>query len=231
MRISLLITLLSLLFPWNITSQTEVVKIDTIKLENLVAVLDTVWNTEQGPLRKRDSVRRIHGVDSEGFNYYQAIYKKNHVVNEEKVTYILDTYGWPKKSLIGMQGNWTIANVLQHSSLEVREKYLPMMKQAVEDDQLEARFLVRAEDRIATDKGELQIYGGQMKYYPDTKSFNVWPVYDPANIDERRAKIGLGPIKEFLKQRFDFDWNLEEQTERSKTFQLEQKKSINKKNN
>jgi hypothetical protein len=57
-----------------------------------------------------------------------------------------------------------------------------------------------------------------MKYYPDTKSFNVWPVYDPANIDKRRAIIGLGPIKEFLKQRFDFDWNLEEQIERTEAF-------------
>ncbi len=197
-----------------------------IKVEDFVAVLDTVWNTEQTPIRKRDSARRIHGVDSEEFNKYHAIYKKNHVVNEEKVRYILDTYGWPKHDIIGEQGNWTIANVLQHSSLEVREKYIPLMQQAVKDKQLEARFLVRAEDRIATDKGELQIYGGQMKYYPETKSFNVWPVYDPENIDKRRAAIGLGPIKEFLKARFDFEWNLEEQIERSKAFEEARKDSI-----
>jgi hypothetical protein len=218
MRILVLLALASLFTPCNIKAQTELVKTNTITSENLVVVLDTIWNKEQLPLRKRDSVMRIHGVNSEEFNKYHAIYKRNHIVNEKKVCYVLDTYGWPKKSLIRMQGNWTIANVLQHSSLEVREKYLPMMKQAVADGQLEARFLVRAEDRIATDKGELQIYGGQMKYYPDTKSFNVWPVYDPANIDKRRAVIGLGPIKEFLKQRFDFDWNLEEQIERTEAF-------------
>ena len=189
-----------------------------IEDQNLVAVLDTIWNTEQIPLRKRDSVMRISGPDTEEFKYYENIYKKNHVVNEKKVKHILDTYGWPKKSIIEEQGNWTISNVLQHSSFEVREKYLPMMKQAVLDGQLEARFLVRAEDRLATDKGELQIYGGQMKYYPETKSFNVWPVFDPENIDARRAAIGLGPIKEFLKQRFDFEWNLEEQIKRTEAF-------------
>ena len=32
------------------------------------------------------------------------------------------------------------------------------------------------------------INSGQMKYCPETKSFNVWPVFDPNNIDERRAK-------------------------------------------
>jgi len=114
--------------------------------------------------------------------------------------------------------------VLQHSDLETREYYMPMMKQAVLDKKLEPRFLVRAEDRIATDKGELQIYGGQMKYYKETKSFNVWPVFDPVNIDKRRAEIGLGPITEFLKNRFDFEWNLEEQIERTEAFIKEQNK-------
>lgn len=82
---------------------------------------------------------------------------------------------------------------------------------------------MRAEDRIATEQGELQIYGGQMKYYPETKSFNVWPVFDPINIDKRRAKIGLEPIAEFLKNRFDFEWNLEEQLIRTAEFKKKQR--------
>ena len=81
--------------------------------------------------------------------------------------------------------------------------------------------LVRAEDRIATERGGLQIYGGQMKYYPETKTFNVWPVYDPANIDQRRAEIDLGPIAAYLKNRFNFEWNLEEQLERTAEFEKE----------
>lgn len=182
-------------------------------------VLDTVWNMEQIPIRKRDSIMRIEGDQSEQFKYYQKLVKKNHAINEIKVKNILDHYGWPSHEDVGDRGNWTISNVLQHSSLEVREYYIPLMKQAVLDGQLEARFLVRAEDRIATDKGELQLYGGQMKYYPETKSFNLWPVYDPENIDKRRAKIGLDPIAVFLKDRFDFEWNLEEQIARSKAFE------------
>ena len=56
---------------------------------------------------------------------------------------------------------------------------MPMMKDVVQRGQLEPRLLARAEDRIATVKGELQKYGGQMKYYPEIKRFNVWPVIDP----------------------------------------------------
>jgi hypothetical protein len=132
---------------------------------------------------------------------------------------ILEKHGWPTKELIGGRGNWTICNVIQHADNEVRIQYLPMMRQAVKDKKLEPRFLVRAEDRIATERGDLQIYGGQMKYYPETKSFNLWPVFDPANIDKRRSEIGLDSIAIFLKNRFDFEWDLDEQINRTKEFE------------
>ena len=193
--------------------------------EELVAVLDEVYQTEQGPLRMRDSMMTVHGVESPEAEKYQQIYEKNHAINEQIVRDILDNSGWPDKHVIGERGNLTICNVIQHSDNDVRIKYLPMMKAAVLAGQLHPRFLVRAEDRIATEKGELQIYGGQMKYYPETKSFNVWPVYDPANINKRRAAIGLGTIEEHLKNRFDFEWVLEEQMQRTKDFLAAKNKS------
>ena len=189
--------------------------------KNFIAVLDTIWQTEQTPIRLRDSLMRIYGDTSKQYKEQQEIYEKNHVINEKIVLDILDENGWPTKEMIGEQGNWTISNVLQHSDIEIRLKYLPMMRQAVKEKKLEPRFLVRAEDRIATDSGDLQIYGGQMKFYPETKTFNVWPVYDPVNIDKRRAEIGLDGIAEFLKNRFDFEWNLEEQIKRTEEFEKE----------
>jgi hypothetical protein len=189
------------------------------KPENLIAILDTIWQKEQTPLRLIDSLIKIYGAESKEIEVHQKEYKKNHNDNIIKIKNILSTYSWPDSTLIGERGNLTICNVLQHADLETREHYIPLMKQAVLDKKLEPRFLVRAEDRIATDKGELQIYGGQMKYYPETKSMNVWPVFDPKNIDKRRAEIGLIPIAEHLKNRFDFNWNLEEQIRRSEAFE------------
>ena len=200
------------------------------KTENLIAVLDTIWQTEQIPIRLRDSLMRIYGAESKEYKEQQLIYEKNHIINEKKVRTILDNYGWPTKEMIGEQGNWTICNVIQHSDNEIRIKYLPMMRQAVIEKKLEPRFLVRAEDRIATERGDLQIYGGQMKYYPETKSFNVWPVFDPINIDERRSEIGLEPIAEFLKNKFDFEWNLEEQIKRSEEFEKERQQNNKQRN-
>lgn len=185
------ILLSCLVFLINCSNKTNLNVTSTAieKEENLIQVLDTIWSTEQTPIRLRDSLMAIYGVDSELVKGQQAIIEKNHAINEKKVKDILDKYGWPTKEKAGQQGNWTICNVIQHSDNEVRIKYLPMMRQAVKDKKLEPRFLVRAEDRIATERGDLQIYGGQMKYYPKTKSFNLWPVYDPVNIDKRRTEI------------------------------------------
>ncbi|MCK0109527.1 hypothetical protein MWU58_09495 [Flavobacteriaceae bacterium S0825] len=225
MRITLLLVLF---FAVSCADQKKTIeKAPSQTNEQLISMLDSIWTTEQQPITLRDSMIELYGADSKEAEKYQLIYEKNHAINEEKITNLLDSKGWPEKSVIGEQGNWTICNVIQHAENDVRIKYLPMMKEAVLAKQLQPRFLVRAQDRIATEQGQLQIYGGQMKYYPETKSFNVWPVFEPENIDKRRAEIGLEPIAEFLKARFDFDWNLEEQIQRSKEFEAQQKKSSN----
>ncbi|MFT5164964.1 MAG: hypothetical protein ACI8P3_000188 [Saprospiraceae bacterium] len=220
MRIILIFTLLLAMACSNKNKSKETPTYVQVT-ENFIEVLDTIWETEQEPITLRDSLMKIYGAESKEVKEQQEIYEKNHVGNEKKVTDILDNYGWPTKEMIGEQGNWTICNVIQHSDNEIRIKYLPMMRQAVKEKKLAPRFLVRAEDRIATERGDLQIYGGQMKYYPETKTFNVWPVYDPVNINKRRAEIELEPIAVFLKNRFDFEWNLEEQIKRTAEFEKE----------
>jgi len=197
---------------------------NSMERKDLIVILDTIQRLDREPLIMRDSMGKIYGPESEEAQFYQRIFWKNHPSNIKKIREILGKENWPDSTLIGPQGNEIICTILQHSDQETREHYIPRMKQAVLDKKLEARWLVRAEDRIATDKGELQTYGGQMKWYPETKTFNVWPIYDPVNIDKRRAEIGLIPIAEHLKNRFDFEWNLEEQIKRSKEFEMEELK-------
>lgn len=194
--------------------------------KNLIALLDTIWRTEQEPIRLRDSLGKVHGYESIEFQKQNEVYHRNHDINEKKILEILETQGWPGKNTIGEQGNLTICNVLQHSDVEIRKKYLPIMRKAVEEEQLAPRLLARAEDRLATDRGDLQIYGGQIKYYPETKSFNVWPIIDPWNVDQRRAEIGLEPIADFLSNlRNPMEWDLEEQIIRTEEFKKEKQNS------
>lgn len=185
----------------------------------MVAFLDTIWRTEQSPIRTRDSLGRIHGFESDEYQAQNEVYKKNHAINERKVIELLETSGWPDQDVVGEQGILTICNVIQHAENDIRLKYLPMMRIAVKEGDLTPRLLARAEDRIATERGDLQIYGGQIKYYPETQSFDVWPILDPANVDKRRAEIGLEPMSDFLAgRRENLEWNLADQIKRSEEF-------------
>ena len=71
---------------------------------DLAATLDTIWRTEQIPIRKRDSAFHAYGDQSNMYKEYQSIYKKNHLINEQKVAKILKD-GWPSLNEIGEQGN------------------------------------------------------------------------------------------------------------------------------
>ena len=77
-----LIPLFALFSILSCSNKQEVKETATVKQDpiDLIAMLDTIWRAEQEPIRLRDSLMKIHGPDTEGFNIQQAIYEKNHIV-------------------------------------------------------------------------------------------------------------------------------------------------------
>ena len=70
------------------TEQEQRVQDSIIASQHLMAVLDTIWETEQEPITKRDETLDKYGADSKEFEKYQAIYEANHVINEQKIVEI-----------------------------------------------------------------------------------------------------------------------------------------------
>ena len=126
LRLVLLVTLI-LLVPLQVFAQG-----DNVDTQDLMGLLETVFELEQLPIRMRDSLMAIHGVDNEAVKTYQRIYEENHAANEITIRSLLDLQGWPNRSEVGERGHWIIANVLQHSSNDVRIMYLPMMRDEVD---------------------------------------------------------------------------------------------------
>lgn len=90
--------------------------------ESLSAMLDTIWKTKQEPIRLRVSRGKVYGYKSVEFQNQNEVYHNNHDINEKRIRDILDSKGWPIKSIVGEQGNLTICNVLQHLDIESRKK-------------------------------------------------------------------------------------------------------------
>lgn len=74
---------------------------------------------------------------------------------------ILDQYGYPGKTLAGDQYSAVIWSVIQHSNLALMEKYLPVIAQAVRENELAPAPLQMLLDRIYWLKHKTQIFGSQ----------------------------------------------------------------------
>ena len=119
-------------------------KESSVDKEYLITVLDTIWRTEQEPIRLRDSIGRIDGYESKEFQKQQEICDKNHRINEKKVIEILENQGWLNEIEVGERGSLTICNVIQHSSNEIRLKYLPLMRDAVSKKKITTKVISKS---------------------------------------------------------------------------------------
>ena len=78
-----------------------------------------------------------------------------------------------------------------------------MVREATVAGELDRSLLPLLEDRLLMEEGKPQIYGTQITRGA-TGQPEVWPIEDPAHVDERRTSVGLEPLVEYLK-RFGLD--------------------------
>ncbi|MCB9045386.1 MAG: hypothetical protein H6550_04515 [Chitinophagales bacterium] len=173
----------------------------------LVRILDTVLTTDQQYRMQLDKVEEQYGRESkeikelwQTINYYDS-------VNVIKVTAVLDKRGWLGPDVIGNNGSQALFLVIQHADIEVQQKYLPMMRDAVKNGKARGSSLALLEDRVALRAGGKQIYGSQIGRDKDG-NFYVSELEDPENVDKRRAEVGLPPLGEYTRN-WNFEWNIE----------------------
>ena len=168
-----------------------------------------ILETDQKYRRMTDSVYKSYGMDSRQMKeLWQTIHEQDSI-NLVQVKAILDKQGWVGPRKIGAQANQALFLVIQHSDQATQDKYLPMMQEAVKKGDAQPSDLALLEDRIALGQGKKQLYGSQIGTNEATGKPYVLPLEDPANVDKRRAKVGLPPLNEYLKH-FGFAWDAEE---------------------
>lgn len=112
---------------------------------------------------------------------------------------IIAKHGWPTISLVGKEANVNAFLIIQHADLEYQKKYFPLLKAAAEKNEARKSDVAMLEDRILMREGKKQIYGSQLRRNEQTQKLELYPIEDEANVDKRRASVGLMPLKEYLK--------------------------------
>ncbi|MCK5704033.1 MAG: hypothetical protein KAI29_22920, partial [Cyclobacteriaceae bacterium] len=188
----------------------------------LVLLLDTVFENDQ---RYRDQISEIekeYGFESEEMEAILKKMKKQDSLNLLIIEEILNERGWLGPDMLGGRGNSTLFAVIHHSTPEILEKYLPMMREAVKKGNFRADQLGLGEDRHNMHQNRKQVYGSQLDRDPETGELCVWPIEDPENVDKRRAEIGLNTIQEYISE-WGMTWNLEAHKKRVAEFEAQKK--------
>jgi hypothetical protein len=111
---------------------------------------------------------------------------------------IVAARGWPTPALVGRDGVFAAWLVLQHSpDYAWQERLLPTLERAAAAGDVARSDLALLTDRVLRHAGKPQRYGSQFSMVGDRLVAD--PIEDEANVDARRAAIGLPSMAEYAR--------------------------------
>jgi hypothetical protein len=111
---------------------------------------------------------------------------------------IVREQGWPTRTMVGASGARAAFLIVQHSpSNAFQREMLPLLSAAAENDEASPGDAAMLEDRVLTDEGKPQRYGTQFRIVAG--ELIPYPIEEPETLDERRARVGLMPMAEYVK--------------------------------
>jgi Family of unknown function (DUF6624) len=119
--------------------------------------------------------------------------------NTLRMKSIIKAYGWPSAELVGWDGSEAAFLLVQHSDHRTRKELQPMLQKEFRTGNLSGPNYALFIDRVLVDDGRPQIYGLRARPMNEWTAGEpvLFPIEDEANVDKRRAEIGLGPLSEY----------------------------------
>lgn len=142
-------------------------------------------------LRKRDALIAA-GVLFDG---YHPEMEALHIHNAKELEAIIDAVGWPHRRIAGAEGAEAAWLIAQHaiSLPDFQRKVLGLLKENAGD--VPPAQIAMLEDRIRRFEGKPQLYGTQFDW-DENGQLSAGAIEDAANVDARRANVGLNSLKE-----------------------------------
>jgi hypothetical protein len=176
----------------------------------LMKELERIRYLDQKYRLMMDSVQYEHPKDSPEYRAFIDEWIRADSVNMARIEEIIAEHGFPGKSMVGEQGASTVFLVIQHAPLEKQEKYFPMLTEAAEKGELRKSDWAYLLDRINMRNGLPQMYGSQVVTDPKTGAYVFHTIEDEANVNKRRAEVGLGPLEDYARV-MGVEWKLPEE--------------------
>ena len=119
--------------------------------------------------------------------------------NTKWMRIIVRKYGWPSPTLVGRDGTEAAFLLVQHADLAFQKQMLPFVTKAYRQGDLSGQSYALLLDRVLVGEGKPQVYGTQAKRFEEWVGGQpvLEPIEDEANVDKRRAEVGLSPLSEY----------------------------------
>ena len=113
----------------------------------------------------------------------------------ERCREIFETYGLPTPERVGEDAAGDFWVLVQHDDRhpDFQASVLKAI-QALPEGTFDSREEALLVDRVRINTGRLQVYGSQTDYDMETGRAFPKPLEDPAEVDARRAAVGLDPL-------------------------------------
>jgi hypothetical protein len=152
-------------------------------------------------MERQDQAIRNDLIENGADHPNKAIKARMAVIDSDNITRmkaIVKRYGWPGPDLVGADGAAAAFLLVQHSpTLAFQQAMLPLVRRSYESGKLSAWNYALLLDRVLIREGKPQVYGMAIKPWAGKEPV-PYPIADEANVDKRRARIGLPPLREYL---------------------------------
>ena len=120
-------------------------------------------------------------------------------VNREWLKGEIEKKGWPGFTLVGFDGSDAAWLLVQHADADVvfQKKAMKLLEDAVKRKDVRPVNLAYLTDRVLCAEGKKQVYGTQ--FITKDGKIEPRPIEDEANVDKRRAEVGLTSLAEYRK--------------------------------
>ncbi len=154
----------------------------------------------QKDLEKREELAKTGAL----FEGYHPEMEAVHIANAKALEEIIAAHGWPHEGLVGAQASEAAWIIAQHAIglPDFQRRVLKLLKSPENTGRIPPQQIACMEDRILSFEGKEQIYGTQFDW-DDKGELSPNPVRDIAQVDERRASVGLKPLSEATKDMRD----------------------------
>ena len=128
-------------------------------------------------------LRRMSDVDADNTTFLKKIIAER---------------GWPGRSLVGSEASNAAFLIVQHSpDTTFQAQVLPLLEKAYLAGEAQGQQVALLTDRVAVQRGKPQVYGTQASVV--NGRFKLNPIADSANVDARRAKLGMPPVAAYMR--------------------------------